>query len=524
MVVLEYRYWHEFMLAIETNLFERFSDASYRSSNLERPGCYVAFAGDAIDPHPILLLESLEVLIERTPVEIRPSPLTTTTEALIRLTQASNPDKIGEFPVLAAINTEENKGNSELELFRAFFLRDAESVATDVMDDFPEIARTTIRTAAKTQGVETHHSREEERGKMVHEARPEDDPIAKRITGEKGWGWPYYGAIDSTPRFITLVESYMDRQGSSDILTETYTDKNGEEHTILYATSLALDWIEGCLKKSPKGMLEFKKVTAGGIENQVWRDSREAYHHADGRLADNTYGIASFSTQIDTYKALKAASRLFPEKSVQYLKEADELQANILDFWVEDERGGYFALGAERQHDDSYRLLKIRTSDMGHILDSDLLKGEDPQNVRMRDMLVETIFSPEMLATSGIRSLGSNELRYSEGGYHNGSVWARENIIIARGLERYGYAVLAHELHIRNVRPTQKFGIFPEKVLGNNTPEPKLSTRTVDVEEFGRGKYRKEQPGQLMQAWTVSSVHQSLKSIEAYEPNDRLTL
>src|SRR3989344_1167575 len=105
---------------------------------------------------------------------------------------------------------------------------------------------------------------------------------------------------------------------------------------------------------SPLGMLEFRQEIPKGISNQVWRDSKEAYHHADGRIADNTYGIASFSLQVDAYKALQALSSLFPENKHLYDGRAKNLKDRILnDFWVEDERGGYFALGAEKKEDGS---------------------------------------------------------------------------------------------------------------------------------------------------------------------------
>jgi glycogen debranching enzyme len=512
------------MTTVEANLLGAYAGGSYSNSGFERPGRFMAFSGDAIDPHPVYLLESREVLLERKPVEIKQSAVIEPIDALMMISQTSNNNQIGENPVLASVNTKENKGNQDLELFEVFFGRDGEVVASDMLKDFPEIAHTTINILARTQGTEEHFAREEEKGKIVHEARPADNPIALQITSEKGWGWPYYGAIDSTPRYLTLIDSYIQRQKNNNIMNEEYVDTNGEKHTISHSARLAIDWLEKRLLKSPAGMLEYRQETAGGIENQVWRDSREAYHHADGTLAENIYGIASFSAQIDAYKALSAASRLFTEQTGQYLQKAYALKKNILNFWVEDERGGYFALGAERGKNDTYRLLKIRTSDMGHILDSDILDGEDEETVRRRDMLVTTLFSPDMLATSGIRSLGKNELRFNAGAYHNGSVWLRENNIIARGLARHKYDKLAYALHKRNSNIWRVSGIFPEKVLGNDAEGPQLSKRIVDAEEVGRGVYRVEQPAQPVQAWSVTSVIESLRYIHEFENQNEFNL
>lgn len=500
---------------VEADLLSKFSKEEYRSHGPDRPGRVIAFAGDSQDPHPVYLLPH-EILLERKPVEIRSSSPISPLEALTRVTHATSIEEIGAYPVLAAINTEENSGNSELELFKVEFARDELRVALDLIDEFPQISMTAIKSLAGTQGVSWHHAREEERGKIVHENRPAGDPIAIRITQEKGWGWPYYGAIDTTPGFVTLIDAYIQAQKDRSVLDERYLDKSGEEQDIRHAAELAMEWLSGRLEKSPAGLFEYRQETPGGIENQVWRDSREAYHHADGRLADNAYGIASFSAQIDAYKALQAASRLFPEKGKEYLQKADDLKKKILDFWIEDSEGGYFALGDERKADNSYELLKIRTSDMGHILDSDILEGEDTDIMRKKEMLVRTLFSPSMLATSGIRSLGRNELRYNPGAYHNGSVWPRENSIIATGLARQGYPELAFELHKRNANVHSVSGIFPEKVSGDDFPEPRLSRRIVDAEEEGRGIYRLEQPGQEVQSWTISAIIRSLRYIKEY--------
>jgi len=189
----------------------------------------------------------------------------------------------------------------------------------------------------------------------------------------------------------------------------------------------------------------------------------------------------------------------------------------VLKHWVEDERGGYFALGSERKADGRRELLRIRTSDMGHVLDSDILAGDDPEIVRMRDMLVASLFSEDMLAAGGIRTLGKAEVRFNPRGYQIGSVWPKENDIIARGLERHGYSSEAHNLHERNARIWQETGVLPEFVEGDDQ-SIKLVSRIVDVERIDPlkrpYKFRLEQPGQLIQGWSVPSIERSLEYLE----------
>lgn len=483
---------------------------------LARPGRYVAFEGDAADPDPILLYKN-EVLITKTPIEIRASVPMTPIEALMKVSGASTLDEIGHKPIAAAANTSENAGNPELELFdNTEFARDEIFVARGLRYKFPKIARTTIFSLAHSQGGDVNEAREETIGKILHENRKPDDPIAKKITETSGWGWPYRGAIDVDPQYIELVDEEVQENGR-EILSETYTDVHGREQKIIHAVTLAANVVIDNIDSSPGGLLEYKQGIPRGIENKVWRDSKESYHHKDGTLADNTYGIASFSAQVDAYKALQGMSRIFPDEGDVFTRKAEKLKEKILEqFWKEDEKGGYFVIGLERQKDDLYKPLDIRTSDMGHVLDSDILEGDDPEIVRKREMLVKSLFSSDMYVPSGIVTLGRDEVRHNPGGYHNGSVWMRENYKIAKGLERHGYFELARLLHQANINIRDVTTYYPEKVLGDASPLPRMSTRIVEADD-GKRRYKPEQPGQLIQAWSVQSVIAAEDYMEWYK-------
>ncbi|KKR25489.1 MAG: Glycogen debranching enzyme family protein [Microgenomates group bacterium GW2011_GWC1_39_7] len=488
------------MNAVEADLLDKIGNSRVHPISPDRPGRYVAFEGNEQDPHPVYLPQG-EVIVSMSPVEIRwPAPISPI-EALMLVTKAQKVEDIGLHPVSAAACTPENAEKPELQLFSdTEFGRDEIIVAQDLIKDFPKVAKTALISLAESQGVDFDYAREERRGSIIHEKRSPEDPLAQKITSESGWGWAYYGAKDSNPLYIQLAGLYVQQKGR-EILSEVYKDKNGEEQEVLHAVTLAADLMIKEIDASPLGMLEFRQEIPKGISNQVWRDSKEAYHHADGRIADNTYGIASFSLQVDAYKALQALSSLFPENKHLYDGRAKNLKDRILnDFWVEDERGGYFALGAEKKEDGAYELLRIRTSDMGHVLDSDILEGDDPGIVRKREMLIRALFSPEMFSGKGIRTLASSEVRYNPASYHNGSVWIRENNKIAKGLERHGNIDLAALVHQCTVNIWLSLGIMPENVPSDDTPEPRINGRIVDAE--GQIKYRVEQPGQLIQAWS----------------------
>src|SRR5690606_30664910 len=118
--------------------------------------------------------------------------------------------------------------------------------------------------------------------------------------------------------------------------------------------------------------------------NQVWKDSPDAYHHSDGTLANHTSGIASIEVQTTAYDALLDAALLYedylntPDIAYTLREQAEELRSTILnEFWT-DEKGGYFVLGTDRDELGNLRQLKVRTSNMGHTLNSRLLAGNDP--------------------------------------------------------------------------------------------------------------------------------------------------
>ena len=168
-----------------------------------------------------------------------------------------------------------------------------------------------------------------------------------------------------------------------------------------HALEMALAWITRRLNSNPEGLLEFQSLLPNGIENQVWKDSWDAYHHADGTIANHKKGIASLEVQVTTYDALIDAAELFedildqPEHARELRTQAERLRQTILDTFWTDERGGYFVLGTDRD-DDGNLTIKIKTSNMG-VINSRILKGTDPTVTHMRETTVKQLFHPSCL-------------------------------------------------------------------------------------------------------------------------------
>lgn len=484
---------------------------------------------DSVDPNPLQPPQGFKVLPderlllpvithdERVAVDV-PSSLS----QMLRLTRASNPEDIGKYgPSVAALAleatalaTETEETPAHLRLYEVNFGRDSLRVAIDLISSYPELARATTLRLAELQGLEDNLEREEEMGRILHEARDIDDPIAKDLTEHLGWGWPYYGSVDATPEFIRTLTAYCQKsEENRAFLSQEYTDRHGNKQTISHALELALAWITRRLSSNPEGLLEYKAAIPKGIENQVWKDSWDAYHHADGTIANHDKGIASIEVQVTAYDALIDAAELF-EDALDQAQRAKELRAQahrlkqtILSlFWTED-KGGYFVLGTDRDDAGNLRQLKIRTSNMGHVLNSRLLKGDHPEITRMREAVVRHILSPEMLNVSGIRTLASDEYRFRPGAYHNGSVWLWDTHHIAKGLRRLGYSEEADELDRRLLNVVDTTRMFPEYVRGDDSDIPRINQQTIIVwDETSQRENKVEQPPQEVQAWSVAVI------------------
>lgn len=441
------------------------------------------------------------------------------TRELLRLTRSNDINDIGKSgPSIASLALEHElketaKTPEHLRLYEVVFGRDSLRVAIDLINSYPQLARTTVLTLAELQGTSYDTSREEEPGRIVHEARSSDDPIAQRLTHELGWQWPYYGSVDATPEFIRTLAAYTQKSEENyGFLSEVYVDRDGEERTITHALEAALEWIARKRAENPEGLIEFKSVLPRGIENQVWKDSWDAYHHADGSIANHEQGIASIEVQVTTYDALLEAANLFEDifenqtRADSLRAQAHTLGATILKHFWTDDKNGYFVLGTDRNTNGTPRQMKIRTSNMGHVLNSRLLEGNDPAIVKKREAVIHHILSPELLCKAGIRTLASDERRFRAGAYHNGSVWLWDTHHIAKGLRRLGYTETADDLDLRILEVINATRMFPEYVRGEQN-EIAINHRTVvlwDAEQHRQNVV--EQPPQEVQAWTVAAI------------------
>lgn len=472
------------------------------------------FWPEMVDIIPHLLPGEYPTSIERYDLQPIQNPLTTE-QALRRLAGVESfPEKrIGENgPLNASAATVENTDNKELHLFETLFGRDSLIVGLFLAETHPELARSVCVALAELQGIGVDIQREEEFGKIIHEFRTDDDTRGQELR-KRGWDFPYYGSVDATSLFIQLVTKVVEADPS--FLEQEVIGKGGRRQTIATALTMATDWLLRKTDDSPDGLVEHRRINPKGIENQVWKDSKDSQSYKDGTLTNPQNFFAPVEVQAYTYDAFLAMAKIYKERDPIYaqilLDKAENLKRQILSkFYIEDERGGYFAMGLERISNGEQEWLQqvdTRTSNMGHLLNSAILESDDEEIVSKREELIRTLQMPEMQSSNGLRTLSSREKRFKPGGYHTGSVWPWDNMWVALGYKRLGYEHLSRTTMRAVYERIMRTGEYPEFMRGDEENDAGRNERRVETySEFDGFSNTIEQLKQSIQAWTVASA------------------
>jgi glycogen debranching enzyme len=386
--------------------------------------------------------------------------------------------------------------------FGCLFGRDSLRMALDLVDDFPAVARVTIRRLTALQGVRESARAEEEPGRILHEYRYL--PEAGTASIVHPWDMPYYGSVDATPLYVNLIDAYCQQFGQA-ILSERVRDRTRRLISIRTGMERALGWIEGRLAEH--GYVYVRRAQPRGLGNQVWEDSFDSQYDESGRLFDPDVAYAPVEVQGYAYDALLAGAALAENPTrVRHLRAlASMLRRKVLsEFWLTDL--GTFAPALVLEPSGT-RPSRVVASSPGHLLASKLLDGEDA--AAQRSALVARLLAADMLTPAGIRTKSTGSPRFNAGSYHNGSVWPMDTGVIADGMRRHGYTAEADDLDDRVLRACASVGDFVEFFRGD-TDAIAINDRIRDVEEAGALR-RLEQPPQRTQGWTVSRVWRVLR-------------
>ena len=273
----------------------------------------------------------------------------------------------------------------------------------------------------------------------------------------------------------------------------------------------ATEWILNRLS-SKSGFIESNRANPRGIENQVWKDSGDSYMHLDGTLArgDST---ASVETVGEAYDALLSAifiqgvrpSENWPTSIAELERVARSLQVSLIEkYWL----GDNFALALERDESDRSIQMKSIASNQGRLLDSKIISGQE--FTKYRQAIANAVTDSTLLGESGLRTLSNTHISYRPGGYHTGSAWPFDGVLVARGLLKQGFNNESELIQNKTRVAIESSGGYPEFFRGDWPTGDLINTYIHDVRSFDINQNverfnRVAQPPQIIQGWTVAA-------------------
>jgi glycogen debranching enzyme len=298
--------------------------------------------------------------------------------------------------------------------YDALFGRDSIIAAIQSMPYELSKAKSTLRLLAQYQGREFSDWRDEEPGKVLHELRVGEKANLNEIPMT-----PYYGSVDATPLYIILLAEYIDWTGELDLL-----------HELMDNVTSALGWMENHADPGNMGFASYVTRSAKGLPNQGWKDSPEGVSRSDGSLA--RHPVALSEVQGYFYMAKVRLASLLErtgdrDTASRLIRDSHELKRKFnRDFWMSEKE--FYA-----QAIDGDGLCDVISSNPLQCLWTGIVDGNRAAT------MVKRAFEPDMFSGWGIRTLSSNEKRYSPLGYHSGTIWPFDNSIITHGLCKYGF-------------------------------------------------------------------------------------
>ena len=375
-----------------------------------------------------------------------------------------------------------------LPLYVALFGRDTLTASWQAAMLGPEMMRGTLDVLARLQGTKDDDWRDEQPGRMLHEAHT--GPLSALNLNSRGRS---YGSVTTSGLYPFILAELWHWTG----------DENAVRPYIEPALR-ALAWLDR--ERKHDGLYTYQTRSSDGVKHQAWKDSPDAVVYEDGTPVEPP--IATCEEQGFVYIGkLHFAEMLFSlghrDEAQRLFDEAQALRARFNEaFWMEDE--GYYAFAL----DANGRQVQSIVSNAGHCIATGIADEAHVPRV------AERMFREDLFSGWGVRTLSSLHPSFNPYSYHLGSIWPVEQGTFALGFMRYGL----HE-HAQRLARAQ----FEAAALYDFHRLPELfSGHARDADHPFPALYPNANSPQAWSASTVFSLLQSMLGLYPYAPLDLL--
>ena len=379
-----------------------------------------------------------------------------------------------------------------LPIYIALFGRDSLTAGWQASILSTSMADGALRELPKWQGKVENDWRDEQPGRMLHEAHT--GPMAALNYNPRS---RYYGAA-TTSSFYPVVVSELWH----------WTGNKREGKSLLEPALRGLQWKDKYTDRFGDGFYDYETRSKQGNRNQGWKDSGDAIVYEDGRQVEPP--ISTCEEQAFVYVAKLRMSEMLwfmgdRELARRLFHEASELKKRFNDrYWMSDKN--FFALGLDAKR----KQIKSISSNPGHLLACGIVHKELAQLVARR------LLQDDMFSGWGVRTLSADHPAYDPYSYHRGSVWPVEHGSFAMGMMRFG---LIKQLH------TIARAMFEASTLFdyNRLPEC-FSGHACDDEHPFPALYPKTNWPQAWSASSVFAIVQAILGLYPFAPTNLLLL
>jgi glycogen debranching enzyme len=368
-------------------------------------------------------------------------------------------------------------------IFVALFGRDTLTASWEAGMVSTRMMEGTLDVLARLQGTKVDDWRDEQPGRMLHEAHT--GPLATLGFNPRA---RYYGAATTSGFYPVELAELWHWTGDKE-LVRPYVEP----------ALKALRWKDKWADLDGDGFSEYLTRSTQGTKHQGWKDSGDAIVYADGRQVEPP--IATCEEQAFLYLAKLHMSELLwwldmKDEARRLHHEAAELKKRFNEaFWMREE--GFFAMGLDAEK----RQITSVGSNPGHCIACGIV---DHALVRQT---AQRLLAEDMFTGWGVRTLSARHPAFNPFSYHRGAVWPVEHGSFAVGFMRYGLHDYVEKIALGIFEAAAMFDFYrlPEVFSGHQRddrhPFPAMYPKT-----------------NWPQAWSSSTVFTLLQSILGLYP------